>query len=263
MKCTPSFQKRNKLKGLRPFFYLIELNITELCDMKCEFCPRSQGYPNLNLNMPLETIDLIVEQIKDLEHQPIIHLSGRGEPTLHPQFNIILDKLSHLRVKLSTNGNRVDRYLNQINRLHKVDYSIYDESKLTPLEASHKYNFHIVDKRTQNKLKYNNRAGSITKDITRNDPRHPIFGLMCEKPFSVIYINYNGDYNLCCNEWFNPTVLENVQTQSLKDFIKSNEKLKKFQEDLAAGNRTYSPCKSCNKPLHPKAEKYMYKQLLL
>ncbi len=139
----------------------------------------------------------------------------------------------------------------------------YDGSKLTPEEASQKYNFHIVDKRTQNKLKYNNRAGSITKDITHNDPRHPVFGLMCEKPFSVIYINYNGDYNLFFNDGFNPTVLENVQTQPLRDFIESNEKLKEFQRDLAAGNRTYSPCKSCNKPLHPKAEKYMYKQLSL
>jgi len=249
--------KRNKLEGLRPFFYLIELNITELCDMKCEFCPRSQGYPNSNLNMSLETIDLIVEQIKDLEHQPIIHLSGRGEPTLHPQFGEILDKLSHLKVKLSTNGNRVDRYLDQINRLHKVDYSIYDESKLSPEEALQKYNFHIVDKRTKLNNSYNNRAGSVENKFTHNDPHHPVLGLFCEKPFTVIYINYNGDYNLCCNEWFNPTILENVYSQPLNTYIKQNEKLKQFQQDLAKGQRSYSPCKSCNKPVHPSAEKYL------
>ena len=108
---------------------IIELNITELCDMKCAFCPRSSGYPNSNLNMSLNTLDVIVEHAKELKGVSF-HISGRGEPTLHPRFSDVLDKLSDFKVKLSTNGNRVDRYLDKINELHKVDYSIYDESKL-------------------------------------------------------------------------------------------------------------------------------------
>lgn len=251
------YLKKNKIRGLRPSFLIIELNITELCDMKCEFCPRSEGYPNSNLNMSVETIDAVTNSIDQLDQQVLIHISGRGEPTLHPRFDEILNKLSNYKVKLSTNGNRVDRYINQINQLHKVDYSIYDESKLTPKQALEKYSFHVVDKRTSSSGSYNNRAGSVTKPITQNNPHHPKLGLFCEKPFYVVYINYNGDYNLCCNEWFNPTVMGNIHNQSISTFLSSNEKLKLFQDDLAKGQRTLSPCNTCNKPAHPKAVDFL------
>lgn len=260
MRCTHSSLKRNELRRLRPPFYNVELNITELCNMKCDFCPRSMGYPNSNLNMSLKTVDIIVEHLKELKN-PYIYISGRGEPTLHPQFDIILDKLSEFKVGLATNGNRVDKYLNKINKLSKVDYSIYDESKLSPSEAFKKYkNFHIMDKRTIVKNAYHNRAGSVNKPITKNNPLHPILGLFCEKPFIAIYINYNGDYNLCCNEWFNPTVLENVYTQSIKNFINKNKKLQEFKNDLADGKRSNHPCSSCNKSVHPQFEKILLKK---
>jgi len=237
---------------------IIELNITELCDMKCAFCPRSSGYPNSNLNMSLDTLDVIVEHAKELKGVSF-HISGRGEPTLHPRFSDVLDKLSDFKVKLSTNGNRVDRYLDKINELHKVDYSIYDESKLTPQEAVNKYDFHIVDKRTSAKNLYHNRAGAIENRLTQSNPRHPKYGLFCEKPFCVVYINYNGDYNLCCNEWFNPTVLENVHTQTIKEYLSENSLLKSFQKDLLEGKRERSPCKGCNKQMHPKAVDFLDK----
>ena len=255
------YLKRNNIRGLRPSFFIIELNITELCDMKCEFCPRSEGYPNSNLNMSLDTLDNIVSSMEQLPQEVLVHISGRGEPTLHPQFDQVLKKLSKFKVKLSTNGNRVDRYLDQINQLHQVDYSIYDESKLTPQQAVKKYGFHVVDKRTSSNGIYNNRAGSVVKSITDNNPYHPKLGLFCEKPFTVVYINYNGDYNLCCNEWFNPTVLGNVNQESIYQFVTNNAKLKLFQQDLANGKRNLSPCNKCNKPAHPKAVDFLLNTL--
>lgn len=252
------FLKKNKdkLRGLLPSFPIyIELNLTELCDMKCTFCPRSEGYPNSNLHMSLETIDVIVSQLREVNHNFVIHLSGRGEPTLHKHFDKVLDKLSDFSVKMSTNGNRVDQYLDKINKnLYKVYYSIYDESKLTIEEAKAKYNFLILDKRTSNKKqKYHNRAGDIENDFTKNNPHHPKYGLFCEKPFTIVYINYNGDYNLCCNEWHNPTVMGNVHDQSIKDFFNNNPILQKFKNDLLNGTRSYSPCNNCNKRAHQSA----------
>lgn len=235
----------------------IELNVTELCDMTCSFCPRSVGYPNSNLNMSLDTLDVIINHAENLDRDIIFHLSGRGEPTLHPKFSDLLDRLDRFKVKLSTNGNRVDRYLDKINKLMKVDYSIYDQSKLTSKQIHSKYNFHVVDKRTNTKNIYNNRAGSIVSQQTEQNPSHPKYKLMCEKPFHVVYINYNGDYNLCCNEWFNPTVLENVHTQSIKEYLNDNVILKSFQKDLMKGERKQSPCKGCNKQMHPKAVDFL------
>lgn len=227
--------------------------------MKCSFCPRSNGYPNSNLNMTLDTLSVITAHAKELDGDYTFHISGRGEPTLHPKFSDVLDILTPFNVKLSTNGNRVDKYLDRIQKLKKVDYSIYDESKLTPQEAISKYNFHVVDKRTTTRNTYHNRAGAINNELTVSNPRHPKYGLFCEKPFYVVYINYNGDYNLCCNEWDTPTVLENVHTQSIKDYLSKNNILKSFQKDLLKGQRNKSPCKECNKMMHPKAVDFLDK----
>ncbi len=67
----------------------IELNPTELCNLTCSFCPRSQDYPNQNLHMSLETIDVVVQHIKELDkandtnQEVIVSNTGRGEPSLH------------------------------------------------------------------------------------------------------------------------------------------------------------------------------------
>lgn len=241
-----------KLRGLMPSFPIyIEINLTELCNMKCSFCPRSTNYPNLNLHMSLKTIDTIVSQLKEFKDNIIIHLSGRGEPTLHNNFDIVLDKLSDFNVKLSTNGKRVDQYLDKINKLYKVYYSIYDESIISYEEAQQKYKFLILDKRTSNNnQRYHNRAGDIVNEFTEANPYHPRYKLLCEKTFTVVYINYNGDYNLCCNEWHNPTVMGNIHNQTIYDFFNHNEILKSFKDDHLSGNRSCSPCNKCNKPLH-------------
>ena len=60
--------------------HFIEINITELCNRMCSFCPRAHGYPNLNLNMSVETAVQIKNQAKGFVDT--IHIVGRGEPLL-------------------------------------------------------------------------------------------------------------------------------------------------------------------------------------
>ena len=68
--------------------HFIEINITELCNRECSFCPRAHGYPNLNLNMSVETAVRIQNQA--MGFVDTIHIVGRGEPLLHPNFlNIV------------------------------------------------------------------------------------------------------------------------------------------------------------------------------
>ena len=45
----------------------IDINITDLCNRTCSFCPRSDAsiYPNNNQNMTLEMFDLIMDQIEE------------------------------------------------------------------------------------------------------------------------------------------------------------------------------------------------------
>ena len=41
----------------------IDLNPTELCNRLCHFCPRSSFYPSLNLNMSIESAELLKERL--------------------------------------------------------------------------------------------------------------------------------------------------------------------------------------------------------
>ena len=56
------------------FMTSVELNITELCNMKCVFWPRGTGYENQNLDMSMETVDLIISQLDQIVNLQTIFL---------------------------------------------------------------------------------------------------------------------------------------------------------------------------------------------
>ena len=54
--------------------------------------------------MSLDTLDVIINHAENLDRDIEFHLSGRGEPTLHPKFSDLLDRLDRFKVKLSRSG---------------------------------------------------------------------------------------------------------------------------------------------------------------
>jgi len=250
-------------------FRTIELNITELCNFKCAFCPRAFDYPNQNYHMTLETVDRVIECLRETPQINKIALAGRGEPTLHKEFVKLSQKLIDFRnterpdliVWIATNGKRVDKYADILKQFTEVRYSLYDESTLTEKEVFEKYghwkNF-VFYNRTTEGLKsakpetYHNRAGSVVHPIAETKTLfHPTYGLICEKPLNVVYIDWQGNYNLCCNDWEDIKVFGNIYDESIHEFLTSNQMLKEYQDNLLAGKRDLDPCSSCNRPVHP------------
>lgn len=251
-------------------FKTIELNITELCNMTCVFCPRAFDYPNQNLHMSREIIDMIISQLDDLPDINKIAIAGRGEPTLHKDFEYLAQQLieyrdnyrPHLKLHISTNGKRFDQYEQYLQVFDIINYSIYDQSTMTLEQAYGKFkdwqNVNVFDRRTislpdAEPNTYHNRAGSAPHPVTVTEGMfHPKYGMICEKPLLVAYISWNGDYNLCCNDWEDIQVLGNIKNETIKEFLTSNVELKKYQENLLAGKRDCGPCSTCNRPVHPK-----------
>jgi len=79
---------------------LLNLELTSYCNADCSMCPRDKvkdfGY------ISMETIEALFQKIKDYSLYEI-SLSGRGEPTFHPQLIEILEKLKTLAHKMSAN----------------------------------------------------------------------------------------------------------------------------------------------------------------
>ena len=98
--------------NLKP--HLVEINLTELCNRTCSFCPRSSGYLNQNLNMSVNTAEIIKEQSLNFVNN--IHLVGRGEPLLNPDFLEIVKIFSkNFSVKIVTNGDHLYKYIDELD----------------------------------------------------------------------------------------------------------------------------------------------------
>ena len=237
------------------FLRYVELNLSELCNYTCDFCPRGHGYENQNLHMSLETADIICQQIEALDVPVRVQLAGRGEPTLCKNFGPIAEKLLSLRdrvqgleLEMNTNGKWVDNYLPLIERFNDVVYNVYPETTESPKELQNKYpQFRVKDKRDVLSRNWKTRAGYIPDQISPEPAyNHPKYGGMCHKPFQVVYINWNGDYNLCCDVWKDIEALGNIRTETIAEFTTKNPRLGEYRNSLAKGRRTMDPCKDCN-----------------
>ena len=104
---------------------LLNIELTSNCNANYSMCPRENikefGY------ITLETIDKIIEKVKDYALFEI-SLSGRGEPTFHPQLVEILEKLKYLSTPISivttTDGLNEDNYKSCIDNVDILRVSV-------------------------------------------------------------------------------------------------------------------------------------------
>jgi MoaA/NifB/PqqE/SkfB family radical SAM enzyme len=230
----------------------IEINITELCNLVCSFCPRAFDYPNENKHMTLETMELIADQI---DERDTILICGRGEPTLHKNFDQLMQPLFETGAKtlLTTNGKRIDKYLETILKFDEVVLNCYYDVTFEEYEKlKDEYPDWIVDYRGDGTFEvltlkestpYNNRAGALgDAEIDDTDPALNY----CRKPTDWLYIDWQGNYNLCCNDW-EPMILGNINETPIWEFHENNEILTKYRLYLETGNRAcLTPCDNCD-----------------
>lgn len=241
-----------------PLFSWIDINVTELCNRKCEFCPRIDDdlYPNQNVHMSVELAKKIGQELKELNYQGVVVFSGYSEPTMCPHFEQIVAAFPpEIRIELVTNGDFLKP--SKIKKLHDagVNYfvvSMYDgpeqieifKNKFAEAELSEE--FYILRDRWHNDedsfgLKLTNRAGTINVGHQPEViPSHP-----CYYTAYSMTIDWNGDVMLCMQDWNKKIKFGNVANESLVDVWKSKA-LNMYRRKLLNGNRACSPCHKCN-----------------
>lgn len=239
---------------------LVEINITELCNRTCSFCPRAAGYPNLNLNMTVETATEIAKQC--IGFTKYIHLVGRGEPLLNPFFiDIVKVFAKDFSLRIMTNGDHLHKYIEELDSildlnsdLHKITYCLYDDDEQYR-QAKEKYSQYkdiklyktydtgnnLYDETLRKKQWLDNRAGYFFEK-TLTAP--------CHIPTNRVYIDYNGDVNLCCHDWKYKSVYGNILENTIQDIW--TNKMKDIKISLAKGDRTCTKeCSECNVTYDP------------
>jgi len=104
----------------------IIIDICAACNAACPFCPRlympeerSKGY------MSLDLFRFILEEAKR-EGIKNIRLYSTAEPTLHPQFDEIIDllKKDNFFVSVSTNASLLDKHIDALMKVDILQFSI-------------------------------------------------------------------------------------------------------------------------------------------
>ena len=222
----------------------IEINPTELCNLTCTFCPRSTFYPNVNQHMSLKVAGDICKQMRDAKFTGTLSITGRGEPTLHPQFEELVSIFVGYgwKLKIHTNGKRFDKYADLIlTHFHDIHYNCYDCDPIEVYEKyGHYFNVKVIHKPIDEWFpEATNRAGSFPTNQYPKDER-------CDTVFHKMFIDIDGTYRLCCEDWKEKISLGNIYEQGIVEYIENNEQLAEYRRRLIVGDRSLSPCNSCN-----------------
>lgn len=253
----PSINEVTMLDGI-PLFSFVELNINELCNRTCVFCPRHdpKSYPNQNLHMDLSLAELIATQLESVGFKGIVNISGTGEATLTKHLVGIVKMFSDkgIHIEIVTNGDKLksklikDLYSAGLRQLvismydgpEQIEYfnNLFDECGID--EDLYTLRDRWYDEDVDYGLLYTNRAGSMGEKLTSMEQRP------CYYTHYALYIDYNGDILLCCQDMYNRTVIfDNVNDKPIFDIWK-DKKLMEFREKLVVGDRSKSPCNNCN-----------------
>ena len=259
------------MHGEVPLFSFIELNINEICNRVCPFCPRAnpEKYPNQNIHMGVELAENIADQLAAINFTGIVNISGTGEPLLTKHIVDIVKQFGDrdIHTEIVTNGDMLVKKNGPklIKNLYSAGLrqfvvSMYDGPEqieaFDTLFAScdidkslYSLRDRWYDESEDYGLLYTNRAGNIgfehLSDISKQKLMESGKSACFYTHYSMM-IDWNGDALLCCQDMYNRTVkFGNVKDKSLID-IWTDAKLMEFRNKLKNGERSLSPCSNCN-----------------
>lgn len=234
----------------------VEINPTELCNRTCSFCPRSNPaiYPNRNLNMTVNTAEVLRDQLFNAGYQGDVHITGYGEPLLNSNILEIIKIISEkFHTELITNGDKLLKKQITHEQLKSAGLDLlivdcYDGTEhvdqMTDLLQNCEIPFRIrnhYDNGTEKLIEiynFNNRGGIFSPKETYRP---------CWLPFYKAFIDWNGDVGLCCNDWSRKQKsFGNIHEQSF-DKIWMNDTFVYVRQKLEQGQRKDLPsCKECD-----------------
>ncbi len=167
-------------------FKRIYVEISNICNLQCSFCPELDRKKEV---LSVSNFEKIILQISSLTEEVCLHLMG--EPLIHPELSAILDVCDqyNVKVQLTTNGviisNKAEILLNS-KCLRQINFSIQSYKDNFPEKSLINYFLPIIEftKNLQRKspdIYVNFRLWNVGKDSIENDV---IFDIV-EKSFAV------------------------------------------------------------------------------
>ncbi len=129
---------------MRKRFKKIYIEITNVCNLDCSFCPKTSRKPEF---MPLDLFQKTILEAKELAHEITLHIMG--EPLIHPQIEEIikLAEENEVPINLTTNGIFTKKYSKLLlnKTIRRVNFSIHGIKSNFSKEEQEKYLKEIID----------------------------------------------------------------------------------------------------------------------
>ena len=236
----------------------IELSLIDTCNRVCSFCPKSneQIAPNTHQKMERVLIEKLCSDLKKINFNGAFCLCGYGEPLLHKDHIFIINELAKIgQVEIITNGDTInDEKLREIysSNASRLLISLYDGSdqlkKFQEMIERNKIpkDFVILRDRWYSDkkdfgVKLTNRVGTVS--IGNQDKIQ--INKKCYYTSYQLLIDWNGDVFLCPQDWQRRVTMGNIMQKGFFD-IWNGKILNKFRTLHLKGDRSQSPCNSCN-----------------
>lgn len=258
-------------------FKKIYLEITNICNLKCSFCPSNRRKKE---EMSLDTFKEILPRLKDYTDYLYFHLMG--EPLVHSHINEFIDLATvkfGFKINITTNGYLINKIENNTN-IHQLNISlqaiksdeeidIYLQNIFTAVDKLHKHGAIIVyrlwneqasskkiieklEKYYKTNLNGNNKIQDniyldreipfIWPDLNNNyyNEEGSCMGLR-----SHIGILVNGDIVPCCLDYNGTITLGNILNDKIDDILKG-KRAKNMQENFLNNKKCEEFCRHCN-----------------
>jgi radical SAM protein with 4Fe4S-binding SPASM domain len=126
-------------------FKRIYVEITNVCNADCRFCPKTSRKPGF---MGMDLFKKILDEVKG--HSGHLYFHVMGEPLLHPKIGVFLDlcREKGFKANITTNGMLIreakDRLLSKPG-LRSINFSLHVLSGKTPVKAVDEYLDDVLD----------------------------------------------------------------------------------------------------------------------
>lgn len=264
--------------------YAIQVELTEGCNLACSFCGINgiRAKPGqVYKYMTEETLVSLVTQIRDLGWNPRLEFAMHGEPTMHPNYISMVQRVYEIHPKLhvmmTTNGGGIVRgdIEGNIKGLFRAGLNIlalddYDGIKIIGKIRPHldlvcddlgiKWYEYPRDPDGNPHRRGGNPFVSIIEDISKvHAGTHsrlnnhcgaagPLDESMatkrCAKPFREMSVRWDGNVAICCEDWRGQYKCGNILDGLLKTWL--SEEFEAARRKLILGERDFGSCQGCN-----------------
>lgn len=235
-------------------FQRVEIEINRKCNLRCSYCPNSLYKTPQNDEMSLETFELLMSQLKEIDYCGDITYEFYNEPMLcsnvHHFVKRTRESLPKATILFYSNGTLIDR--GAFDQL--IDEGV-DKFIITKHEGVSNYIFDEVyeglSEKLRNRVEFQsfqdlrltNRGGLVEGAGASEIPAL----LPCYLPSFITVVTLEGDVVGCFEDFHKKNVMGNINDEGL-DEIWNNEKYREFRYALRKCLRhKHDPCRSCNR----------------